>query len=213
MSRDARRAERYMERKLAGLCTQCGVPAAPDVQQCEVHIAKAREATREAAVRRRAQFRLEGVCANGCGTKSQRYYCAACTVKIARFPSHSVNVGVNVRPSDEYRTRKHADGRTRYHGQMVRGRQPTAQLDDQDITHAIEALQKARSALAYVASPAVQELPRIQREAAKREALSQADHGQRFIEDLLDRNRYASGMQLTDPATARRRVIQQSKKR
>ncbi|MBA3421666.1 MAG: hypothetical protein H0U12_07205 [Thermoleophilaceae bacterium] len=179
--------ELYEQRKATGLCTRCGVVAASDDSQyCQPHHEYAKQYSRDALKRLRDGRRAKGLCVY-CGTKSEQRRCMACRIKQGRVSTRGVKKGVKNATAD--RTWKDAGGRTRYHGQPSRGRQSNASLDDQDIDYAISALQKAKQGLEVARSPEVQALPKVQREEVKRAALSQADHGTRFIEEVLDRNR------------------------
>lgn len=177
----------YRERKLAGLCAQngCANPPADDSDRCEKHRDRQRLASAKSAKRRRRANRRAGRCAE-CPTPSKDYLCPKCTVRLGRTPRHAVETTVET--SDRIRT--HADGRTRFHGQMKRGRQANSNLDEQDLLAARKHLERGRAGLAYYNTPAVRELPRIQRDAVKRAALAEIDLARRLLEDVLERHRY-----------------------
>jgi hypothetical protein len=192
------RTEVYQQRKQAGLCLWCGSESAvEDSGFCVRHQRLTREYNRKYARQTRSERRAAGLCAICGAVPSEKYRCLKCALRDGRITLAGVDVGVEkkrVQGWDERleRNRGATSGYThkRYHGQARRGRQTVAALDDQDLTDALKRIEKARAGLAIARSEEMQQLPRIQRENAIREALSQADHGIRFAEEVLDRNRY-----------------------
>lgn len=213
-TRDPGRADRYQERKLAGLCTTCGDPVVEDRQQCAPHLEAAREATRAAMERLRTAERKAGLCASGCGRKSKTYRCTICSIRSGRVPSKNVNEGVNVAaPRIEQRVERDSTAgsgvttgvrvRNRYAGrgggEGRRGAPSRDQIEADDVRNlrfAIREAEKAITALEFCATEPVQSLPKIQREAARREALAPADLASRLIDETLDRNKYGQEAQL-----------------
>jgi hypothetical protein len=190
-------AKLYYERKEAGLCTRCGVPAVDGGQMCEPCLERHREATNAACARLREARREAGVCGH-CGKvrTGDEYACLACRLARGEVSTGPAIIAA-IRTDSDPRFRVGEDGRRRFHGQMRRGRQPASQIDDQDLELAIAQLTKARDHLrAIAASPEIAKLPKYQRDAAKREAFAMAEHGARFVEDLLDRNQFGAGNEL-----------------
>jgi hypothetical protein len=192
------RTELYQQRKQAGVCLWCGsAPAADDGGFCARHQRLTREYNRKYAKQTRAERRAAGLCAVCGSVPSEKYRCLKCALRDGRITLDGGGDGVEkqrVQGWDERpeRNRGATSGYThrRYHGQARRGRQTIASLDDQDLTDALKRIEKARAGLAIARSEEAQQLPRIQREDAIRAALSQADHGIRFAEEVLERNRY-----------------------
>lgn len=183
--------EDYLARKLSGRCTRpgCKRKASPSVQLCRSHHYAAKAALKRHFERKRLDNRNAGQCAV-CGAKSERYRCPTCAVKHAmtRPPSRGANNGENQRSTIASRTSVDKDGRTRFHGQGKRGQQPRSQLDDQDLLTARRAIDKAMAGLSLARSPAMLELPRIQRKDAERAALAVAGQSARFVLEVLERN-------------------------
>lgn len=80
--------------------------------------------------------------------------------------------------------------RTRYHGQSRRGQQPGWQLDEQDLDEAVSLLQRTKKGLELARDAEAAGVPRIQRQEIKDAALSLASQASRFVDEVLDRNRY-----------------------
>jgi hypothetical protein len=191
-------ADTYEQRKVDQVCTYpsrvpCSRPLAEDSQLCERHLRRARRSKRDSARRVRADRRELGLCADGCGARSARYRCAACSIRTGRIPTTGVDTTVDNSPAPDrqWRAGTHESDATtkRYRGRAKRGKPPAATLDDQDLRDAIDALEKARRALTYARSPEVVALPRIQRESALRAALDYVKYAGRFEDDVLDRNK------------------------
>jgi len=179
----------YRERKLVEppICARNGCRNAPaeDSDLCPGCRERARAANRAWAAARRAKRKRARRCRD-CGRPARRARCQACRIVVGQAPKRGVDSRVETTP----RTRKHADGRTRFHGQMRRGRQTNASLDAQDLADALKYVERGRAGLAYAASPEVQALPRIQREAAQRAALAQIALAVRLLEQPLERHHY-----------------------
>lgn len=199
-SRDPGKLERYESRKLAGLCTQCGEPAAPDRQLCQEHYEAARKASAAAKKATRDAERAKGLCSTGCGRPSATYRCFVCSVRAGEKPAegaqntpHGVHAGVHAG-----RARTHprtvavteGDGRTRNRGvgQTRRGRVSFADQDAQDARQI--ATQVERAIVELAAAHSATDLPKTQRTDRLHAALSRFDLVQRFIGELLDRHRY-----------------------
>ncbi len=190
----------YEARKIAGACTYASskpCPRSPEdgAQLCRHHLHRERRRKRLSARRLRQERRDAGRCAEGCGAKSETYRCAACAIRLNRIPpSAGVPAGVDKPAEDRaWRAGTHESDATtkRYRGRARRGKPPAARTDDEDLRYAVEAIEQSRKALAYAYSPAVAQLPRIQREAAKRAALAHVGHANRFLDELLERHKIA----------------------
>lgn len=205
--RDPRFADRYAERKLAGLCVKCGRPVVPDRQMCARHLEEAREATRRAMARRRAKLRRAGLCANGCGRLSTSYRCFVCAVRAGEAPALSIaesfgGVKSGVQPGQqttpvaaihrETITNEVTDSegrtRTRFRGSGKRGaaNQTAFVVDGQNLRYAKAALDKAIQGCVEAEAPEVKQLPRIQRHARRREWQAFADLARRHLDELLE---------------------------
>lgn len=189
----------YQQRKLDGRCVYPGCPAicADDSSLCPAHRDAQRRRVRLAVRKKRARWRRAGLCTR-CGRKRKPGHgwgCPKCIVAVDAVPRRLVTTHVNKSARIAARTEavdEHAaDGyrRTRYRGQDRRGRQSNQQIDEQDLDDAIERLRRGKAGLALARSAEVQQLPRVQRDEAKHEALAHIDHGLRFAEDVLERNR------------------------
>lgn len=170
----------------------CREEHADDSLFCSAH--RDSERARQKAFRRqrRQEWEAKRLCTR-CGRKRKPGHgwgCPKCIIELGATQYRFVTTHVHKSKRIASRTEVDPDGRTRYRGQERRGRQSAQQTDESDLLEAKKAIDKAIAGLALARSPEVQQLPRIQREAAKREALAQADHGSRFIEGVLERNRY-----------------------
>lgn len=212
VNRDPGKQDRYTARKLAGLCTQCGAPAAPDRQLCAPHLEAARVSSAQALDRQRKAHRASGLCANGCGRPSTTFRCFVCAVRAGETPAFSpaetplvgVNVGRDLYEAKRERqaattlrrvepgSDRNAGERTRYHGSGKRGgaNQTAAVVDAQDLRYAVAALNKALQAQHEAQAPEVVALPRIQREETRRQWQALADLARRHLDELLSRGGY-----------------------
>jgi hypothetical protein len=176
----------YLQRKLAGQCTRCGEPAAKDSDMCKPHLEDRRKRSRAAMSKQRKRLRDNRKCV-GCGAKSKAYRCAKC-VK-ARKPSGVSKAAGGVSKEEIWRV---DPGTTwsRYRGKGRRGRltrEEQAEEDKRYARFAIGEIEKFIVAVGVVIGPEVQALPRIQRDAAKREAAQYLGTAGRFLDDLADR--------------------------
>ncbi len=180
------------ERKEAGRCTipGCKRRCSGDTLLCHGHRRAAKTARQRYNQRKRKNKKL----CRDCPRKvSDGRYCLRCRALRAGRRPRKTRAGENagdIGTSIADRTRIDSDGRTRYHGQARRGQQPRAQLDEQDLDYAIASIARTKAGLAIARSPVYAALPRIQREEAVQAALSPADQGVRFVEEVLTRNRY-----------------------
>lgn len=183
----------YQQRKEASLCTRCGAPAAEDSSLCEQHRDDLRERRANWIATFRETRRAQGLCPYCPASRetpigAEDAMCLAC--RIARRKTSTVEVVDNVVDKGRRiaaRTRTHADGRTRYHGQGRRGQQPKAQLIGQDLRYARAGLDAAVAGYAMLETDEVKQLPRIQRDdighAADHQLLRVIGH----CEDALER--------------------------
>lgn len=86
------------------------------------------------------------------------------------------------------RTYLEADGRVRYRGQLRRGRQSVADLDAKDLAIVRQYIAKYDAAIDYARRPEAADVPRIQRDAAQREARGYLRTAARFCNEILVRN-------------------------
>lgn len=195
----------YLDRKLSGIaanvCTYPGCKREPadDSMMCVAHRDGERKRKREHRRKRRAEWRAAKRCLS-CGGERvpRRRYCAACLVARNRTPHQRVDNGVDKRDRIAQNTRTLPDGRTRYIGPGRRGTRPAVAEDELDLLEAKKRIERALLGLQYAKSAEVQALPRIQRKGVEHEALSQADHGARFIESVLERHRYGGRIARSD---------------
>ncbi len=182
-------------RKLAGICTRpgCRRVVGDDSLLCPRHLRAARKASKRYITRRRKAARKRGLCAD-CPRKSQRYRCLRCSIRRRRLKSAGVDKGVDKRTAIAARTTVDTTvgnaGRVRYHGQVRRGQQPRAQLDEKDIDDAIAALMHTKVGLRAIRAPENAGQPRLVIKEAEHAVLAIGHNGIRLFEDVLDRNRY-----------------------
>jgi hypothetical protein len=176
----------YLQRKLAGQCTRCGESAAVDSDLCKPHLDDRRKRSRRAMSAQRKRLRDKRKCV-GCGVKSKAYRCRKCIAARKRTGVSKIASGVSnaeiwrVDPGTTW---------SRYRGKGRRGRltkEEQAEEDKRDARFAIEEIEKFVRAVDVVISPTVQALPRIQRDAAKREAAQYLGTAGRFLDDLADK--------------------------
>ena len=178
----------YLEKKLAGVCTypRCQRTPAEGAQLCPRHLAKQRKRDARHKRRLRARRRDAGLCAF-CPAKSKTYRCVACAVKAGFLPRSSVQSSVDKSARNAAQTRKHEDGRVRYHGQAKRGQQPAAQLNAQDVAMASECFDDFRAGLTLLESDEVKALPRVQRDNVRSAVCHQGERVSRHLDDVLER--------------------------
>lgn len=194
-------AATYIEKKLAGVCTRagCSIAASDTSLLCEAHRrdAIARE-VRSKAKARRAR-RAQGLCAE-CGVvKTKRYRCSSCLIRLGKLRRPMVDTVVDKRTRVASRITVGSfakeEGRSRYRGaQARRGPPGVAREDAADFSDAIRSIERGRDGVAHAHSDEVKQMPLAQRQDVMRRALSQADHGARFIESILERHRYDGRM-------------------
>jgi len=186
----------YQERKEAGVCTRpgCNQPAGEACNECPPHQFDTQKRARRRRIKNRRAWRKKRLCLRCGGKRKQgRTWCAACLVREDRArsiashkPRHNDDRTDRVLEGDGY-------ARTRYHGQARRGQQKRYQLDLQDLDDAIARLQRAKRGVMLAAEAEEQQMPRVQRDEIRMEAMSQAAHAIRFVDDALDRNHYERG--------------------
>jgi hypothetical protein len=183
----------YEDRKLAGLCTRCGGPAADDSSLCAKHRDDQRGRTARTMARIRAARVEAGLCVWCPGTRPTKVAagetsCLACRIRRRRVkPLGGVHNDVHKHERIAARTATHADGRTRYHGQQRRGQQTHAQLNAQDVEMASECFDSFKAGLALIESAEVKALPRVQRDDVKAATAHQGERVGRHIDAVLER--------------------------
>jgi hypothetical protein len=180
--------EAYLEKKLAGVCTyhRCQRMPAEGAQLCPRHLVKQRMRDARYKRRLRARRRDAGLCAF-CRAKSKTYRCMACLIKAGLLPTRNVQFGVDKSARVAAQTRKHEDGRVRYHGQAKRGQQPTAQLNAQDLAMASDCFRDFGAGLAMLESDDVKALPRVQRDNVRSAVCHEGERVSRHLDDILER--------------------------
>ena len=192
----------YRARKLVEppICARAGCTAGPadDSDLCPSHRDEKRRRNREYKARRyqerRRPTRGPKLCID-CGERSRSARCPACRILVGEAPKR---LGVGV-VDNTAQTRKHADGRTRFHGQMRRGRQTNASLDDQDMISEQKIMDKARRGRAYADSLEIQERGRIERESAELAWLGLVFLARRQLDEVLERHRYEERIEAAAP--------------
>lgn len=198
MNKLAENRKLYAARKESGLCVRCGVKLASDSMSlfCDPHAADNRRRAAAAQRKVRGERRKAGRCIY-CGGAADGIRCPAHQVKRTITKTLAVNKVVSKLGELSARFERiraqtilGEDGRTRYHGQLRRGRQSLARLDEKDIDTAITELLKAKDGLRLARAPKNAKLPRIQRKEADHAALSMAHLAIRVVMDALVRNGY-----------------------
>jgi hypothetical protein len=188
-----------MRRKLGLQCTECGEPS-PDAEVCPMCRAKATK--RQAGWR--ARRRKAKLCVD-CGQRSRKRRCRKCVRKkrgvterrrgvdgaAAQTPKLVAKLEVDAR---------YPDGRVRMRevGRGTRGAPNRQQLETDDVRLLVLAMREIEKAIPAIeaANALPSDMPRIQREAARRDALAAADLAQRLIDETLDRNKYGQEAQM-----------------
>lgn len=190
----------------ASVCLYHGCNAAQsgDSLLCVAHRDAERQRVRLSKRKRRRMAAARSLCSR-CArrprAKSSDWGCAVCLVELGAlkrstsFVTEDVNKRARVEARIVVGSFQKEEGRSRYRGgQARRGPPGKVREDAQDLLAARVAIDKARLGLAYAASAEVRQLPLVQRREVERAALSQADHGARFLEAVLERHRYDGRM-------------------
>lgn len=187
--------KRILAKRLKHECRNCREPSLPDSDFCGPHRDGERARLRAAAKKRREGFRHKGRCVD-CGRRSKTWRCKRC-YRISKGVTDKEKV---VTPPPQGGTFKRETGThawgsgkyetERYIGHARRGRLTLveqAEEDKRDARFARAELDKFDSFLDdYIALP-LKDMPRIQREAKRREALVFLGNARRFIEELEDK--------------------------
>jgi hypothetical protein len=210
-----------IRKRIASLCMDCASPAV-DSDYCEKHYAKAKARDSKARRSERRKRAEQGLCRDGCGKRVPKRRrsdgalmltrCVGCkkehTAKQSeRRAARGVVgsgrgvIGDDADPALDPRWRadpnKYGDlVWNRYRGKGRRGRltrEEQAEEDKRDARFAIAEIEKFIRAVDVVISSAVQDLPRIQRDAARRQAADPLRFAGRLIDDLADRYGAAQG--------------------
>lgn len=189
-------------RLLAGECTRCGDPVPPERGANLCAECTTDGSTRQAAMR--ARRRANGLCAF-CPTRSKKYRCQRCWKKYTAQrrsvtkPRRSVDQRPQLVAKIEVDAR-YPEGRVRMReaGRGMRGAPNRQQLEQDDVRNLRFAMRELEKAIPAVeaANGLDEGMPRIQREAARKQALAAADLAQRLIDETLDRNKYGQEAQM-----------------
>jgi len=186
-------------RKLARDCTECGVPS-PDAEVCPSCRAKAN--SRQA--RWRSKRRDAKRCVD-CGVRCSKRRCRKCVRKKRGVTERrrGVDGGNAISPKLVAKVEvdaRYPDGRVRMRevGRGTRGAPNRQQLEADDVRNLKFAMRELEKAIPAVeaANGIGDSMPRIQREAARRDALASADLAGRLIDETLDRNKYGQEAQM-----------------
>jgi hypothetical protein len=196
-------SQSYQDRKVAEACTYPGCDRAPDddCNECSHHRAASKERRIRYRVKQRREWLKKKLCLRCGGKRKQgRTWCAACLIKLDRLRTADRDKQRDKMP-DRTTRESEADGyaRTRYHGQSRRGQQPGWQLDDQDLDEAISLLQRTKQGLELARDAEAAGTPRIQRQEIKDAALALAAQASRFVDEVLDRNRFGQRAKSAKP--------------
>lgn len=196
-------------KRIAGKClySGCADEALDGSDYCAPHDAheRGRAATRQ--LRRRQKLANAGLCISGCGRKIPKRrrpdgtaVCRRCKdCRKAHAARERERTCVTGEPDGVTGTPSETEGNwrvdpgtdwMRYRGKGRRGRltrDEQAAEDKRDARWAIAEIEKFITAVDVVMSDAVQELPRIQREAARREAAQFLGTAGRFLDELAEK--------------------------
>jgi hypothetical protein len=194
--RNAHEREVYEQRKLAGLCTRCGVPALEDGQLCAAHRDYERNRTQATITAMRKARRAAGCCIR-CGRKSKRAECVACLVRAGRLPRSAIPRSNPTVTQSRVDVVVEADGyeRRRFVGQGRKGAPSKATLDRMDFKDVAKAVAKFVEQVngGYKLVDEGKLLPG-DADAIAVAALDQLALASRFIDDILDRHRYGEAV-------------------
>lgn len=180
-------------------CVQkgCREQALDGKDRCGPHYAAARAADRKYKRRKRKEWKRKKRCTR-CGGKrlpGHGWGCAACVAELGALSKVFGERHVyNRRPTATgFDSRAEGDGyeRRRYRGQGKRGRQPTEQLDDQDLRDAGKHFERAVEALKAHNSDKGKALPVVQRRELRDTADAEFNRVVGLIEDIWRRHRYS----------------------
>lgn len=198
-------AEQRAALKNVVLCSACYAHAAPGRKMCDRHLEMHRVYSARREDKIRDERRAKGLCPTGCGRPATGGRCLVCSVRVGDVPPGLDAATMAAREAPAARVKAatvenaDGDGRTRYKGQGRRGAPPAATLarqDAQDLRWAARELIKSADAIEALGGVDLATMPRIRRDALKREVLSYADFGVRLVDAVLERHRY--GQQATD---------------
>jgi hypothetical protein len=176
----------YQTRLESNACTyseSCGRTPTDDSSLCERHLQKERKRA-AAGMKRLFDTRVaRGHCGH-CGTpRKAGKRCPRCAAKRGAIAVDALTEKLTV-AADTWR--KDGDGWERYRGKGRRGPPPITKVADEDLAAAERELAKARAALAYYASPEVQEQGRIAKQGVKNVAIAQLALAARFVDQIVD---------------------------
>jgi hypothetical protein len=166
-------------------CARCSRPALDDSDWCQRCERKERRRIADAVARLRAG-RLKAKLCQYCGkvrVEKGEISCPRCRIKRNR----TATLCKDRVTRDVTKPEITADGKLR-EGQARRGRQTTANLDEQDLLDVIKLVTRCRDELALVRSEAYKWMPAVQRKDAERQALSRLRLAAGFVDEVLGRN-------------------------
>lgn len=197
----------YQARKESARCTLTGCRRAASDRSslCLKHYRAHKRTDRAWRAKRRDARRAAGECVDCPGDRPARATagssrCLACRIRrkglkaadratrVARLGSDDgVVQGVDQRAAAiAAATRRHADGRTRYHGQQKRGQQPKAQLNRQDLRHVREDFEAFAAGIEILAERGG-EMHRGERERVEGATASRGVSASGRMDDILER--------------------------
>lgn len=179
------------------MCTRCGKrPALDGSELCQKHLKDKRKRDSSYRERQREKRKAANLCIWCPQSRPPvklpegQATCIACRISHRRFSSTVEVVGNDVDRAARIaaRTKTHADGRTRYHGQPRRGQPPRDQLDAQDLRMAKGCMEAFELGLAELQTEAVKAAPRVQRDSAHSTVLHEGERVIGHLEDILERH-------------------------
>ncbi len=168
--------------------------AAEDSSYCATHRDADRKHKREWRARQRRRRARNKECRD-CGEKlgvGERIWCkehriARHRVSALRPAPGGVASGVEKSERVAAATRKHADGRTRFHGQQRRGQQTHAQLNKQDVVMADSCFDAFKAGIDLLGGEQAATWSRGERERVAKATANQGERTSRHIDDVLER--------------------------
>lgn len=176
----------------------CALSLADGAAYCSEHHEDQKRRARESAARRRERWEAEQLCTRCGGVRYQgRALCRMCLKSLGRITEDVVDNVID-KPRTVRTVRRleqSPDGkprlRTRYVGQGKRGRRPQSDLDREDLEAAIKALALGSDGLRYWRQvDAERQIPRVQRDDVKHQALAKLVQAGRWIVEVIKRHGY-----------------------
>lgn len=205
----------YESRKERGVCTYygCVERADEDCLLCPAHRRLQRERNRKSMARLRKTRREKSQCVF-CGEKltssdlparrAKTASCKACRIKRDRFRSAVVDSDVDRPDVGRWveRIEQSPDGvpraRRRFVGSGKRGRKSIESMDSEDLEAALRSLSQGTKGLAFARSQEVAQLPKVQRDDVKAQALAKLVSAGRWIVEVVKRHGYEIPIMVVD---------------